>query len=286
MKGIPVKPTKINDINFIENAAKTMLGFDQATIQSEMEEARIEWGQTLAASSAEATAQMKDKMDQGFAAVMAQIRAENISPVTEEMYEEEERRARKKVVSLKKYRRMGLIVAVATAGILGSSMMATGHKAYQKKSTGFMKNENVWDDNSYVTKVGELEHAYLAIEEQLGINVIVLDYIPEGIKFDNVVIDKGHATIEFSHYDYSLHLREAKYPVLNVSSGLFSDKGNLDVCHNMWLNIDIPIIENQLQDGSFEYIVEIDQNDSFYYLSGKMNKDDFIKIVENLRFLK
>ncbi len=68
------------------------------------------------------------------------------------------------------------------------------------------------------------------------------------------------------------------------SSGITSDRNNQssDVVYNRWLNQNIEIQTATIEDKKIEYSAEIILDNSYYYISCVMNKEDFIDIVENL----
>lgn len=54
------------------------------------------------------------------------------------------------------------------------------------------------------------------------------------------------------------------------------------IIHNKWLNKDIEIQKTVTKSGNVEFSAEIIIDDSYYYLSGIMEEDEFIDIIENL----
>ena len=66
------------------------------------------------------------------------------------------------------------------------------------------------------------------------------------------------------------------------SANLVSDRNELEIIHNKWLNKDIEIQKTVTKSGNVEFSAEIIIDDSYYYLSGIMEEDEFIDIIENL----
>lgn len=94
------------DENFIENTARELAGFDNVSIQRELDEASAEWERELAEKSGVRRAE--DELDRGFEALMKRIHDEKIQPVTEEMYEQQQAEDRRRAVRLKRFRQTGL----------------------------------------------------------------------------------------------------------------------------------------------------------------------------------
>ncbi|MGL5435913.1 MAG: DUF4367 domain-containing protein [Lachnospiraceae bacterium] len=279
-----MKRSKTDDLNFIENTARQLLGFDDATIQKEMDKARQEWEQTIAEDKEAQPAQ--EELDRGFDALMMRIHNEDIQPVTEEMYEQQQEEAEHRVIRLKQFRYVGILVAAIIVLMVGSSLVATAHKSYQKKNVGLIKNENIWDDNSYIFSSGELDQVYERIQNEVQIDGLVLGYIPNGLKFNSVHIEKDTAIIEFVNNENKLYLKESKLTGNRISSSLLSDKSDTIVVYNVLIDMDIIITENQLETGEFEYIAEMSQNDVYYHLHGILDKEEFLRIIDSLKYFE
>ena len=65
-------------------------------------------------------------------------------------------------------------------------------------------------------------------------------------------------------------------------SYVISDRKTYHEVRNDWINKDLVIEENELENGVVEYSVVVDNDEGVYYLSGVMEKDEFDRISENL----
>lgn len=280
MKGIFVKQSKSIDLNFIENTAKEIFGFDDATIQYETQKSQKEWEQTVAANDGVRPDQ--EELDQGFEMLMRHIRSEGIEPVTEEMYEAQQCKGRR-VVRLKHVWRIGLVAVLVAGGLIGSTMMVTGNRIYVSKNIYSTKNRVIWDNNLYnTTKHGSLEQAYVTMEQKLGIKIITFGFLPQGMRFESSRVDEDLGTIQFSYNDEAVYLEQVSLRHATGSGTFVTDKGNVGIIYNKFLDSNISVIEVALEDGTHEYIAEIFKENATYTVSGKIDRDVFIKIVENL----
>ena len=58
----------------------------------------------------------------------------------------------------------------------------------------------------------------------------------------------------------------------------------MDLVENEWINQKIEIKENLLSSGQVEYEAKFYYRDAYYLLNGKIDKDEFIKIIKNLNY--
>ncbi len=188
--------------------------------------------------------------------------------------------------SWRKKKKVLLIVAAIMALGLGTTMVAEGDRWYklqqfpiQKQRTVIVSHNSVIKDN----QVGKLEKAYLQIYERLGIDVCVLGEIPSGMKFKRLTLDETHAVLEFLYEKNSIYFEQRKVPKSNqLANVIVSDRKDIVSVYNKWLNKDISIGENILSDGYTEYSAVFENGESIYYLSGRMNKEEFIELVSNI----
>ena len=68
----------------------------------------------------------------------------------------------------------------------------------------------------------------------------------------------------------------------NTISYVISDRKNYHEVRNDWINKDLMVEENRLENGIVEYSVVIDNDEAVYYLAGVMEKEEFDRISENL----
>ena len=95
---------------------------------------------------------------------------------------------------------------------------------------------------------------------------------------------KGHAILRFDYKGKSIYLKEICPSERRAMSVLKSDRATQLEVYNDWIEKKLYVEENKLENGNIEYSINIEGEDAFYYFSGVMEREEFIKIVENLNF--
>lgn len=263
------KNRKFEDIdNSIDEKLKEAYGYSDEQLLAEFEAAERQLQE-----SPELLDELKPP-DGEFEKIVARI---------DEIRGEEKAVAHKKIFRISKALRP--IVAVALVGVL---VMASAVGVAAKKSYYFKKRENgasnkvIWNNDDNLIKKGKAETAYETIKEELNMNVIELGYLPYEMNFVDLNISVKRAVINFSCDDKYIHMVEGQYETEN-SSGLYTDTLTSDKVYNTWLDMEIPIRENLLEDGSKEFTAEFGIGEAYYSLTGKIDEEIFIKIVEGLQ---
>ncbi len=144
------------------------------------------------------------------------------------------------------------------------------------------KTDIVWNNQGdVISDKGSLEEAYVKIKEELGIPVLRINYIPQGMTLANINIEKGHVRLDFSYNDNRIYMLEVFYPIAN-SDARFSDCEKYKEIFNEWLNLSMPVKRRENENGHVEYFSTFKVNQSCYYLQGVMGEEEFISILENL----
>ncbi|MCI6887375.1 MAG: hypothetical protein MR868_09030 [Lachnospiraceae bacterium] len=190
----------------------------------------------------------------------------------------------RKVVSLKKRKKILLLVAAVAVLGAGTTFVAQGKREYKLRQYPVEAEKNIIVNHNSVYKLtnsGKLEDAYREIEEKLEINALKLGDIPEKMKFKQLLIYGKRAVIEFEYNKKSVYLEETKFSDhQEVSSVTISDRKDSELIYNEWLDKHIVMNSNILQNGEIEYSAGLALGDSYYYLSGVMDKEDFVILVE------
>ena len=285
------KKQQYDDLNCTEQKARELFEYDEDSLLAEMDEAERAWEAEKAANP-EAAAQVLRDADEGFAKLMAHIKAKGIQPVSEEEYEKEYQRERQKnirtSVRLGRGRRKVLLLAAAVCVLgLGTTMVVSAHREYKYNLYPVEAEQNVLVKQNSVMRMDakKIEEAYIEIEDRLGIKSLKLGYTLADMRFKQGIISKDHAIIELEYKGMSVYLKESNNPlsddVLQVKA---SDRETCEEVDNKWLKKKIEIEENILQEGLVEYSTYLSTDSSYYYLSGMMEKDDFIKLVQGLYY--
>lgn len=186
-------------------------------------------------------------------------------------------------------RTAGAAAACVAAGIAiftlrpGIDVMGKRNYTYVSEVRDGEKTDIVWNNQeNYISSgEGKLEQAYSRIQEELGMPVIRLNYLPTGMMFSELTVENGHARLDFNYKNNRIYMLEVFYSK-NNSDTRFSDCESNITIFNEWLNKSIPIGENENDEGETEYFSFFGVGNSCYYLQGIMEKEEFKRILENL----
>ena len=194
----------------------------------------------------------------------------------------------RKSQSIFRKKRMKVLLVAVAAGIavFGGTMVASGKREYNYGIYPIVGKQNlVMKNNAVLDTADDLETAYQRIEDELGIPVLELQHIPEKMKFKNLTVERNISIIQFQYQGKYIYLREEKKLFTKeASQSKVSDRIPSSQIYNKFLNKNIVIEKNTLQDNLIEYSAQIEENDAEYYLSGMIDEKEFITIVEGLMF--
>ena len=108
-----------------------------------------------------------------------------------------------------------------------------------------------------------------------------------GMNFiETIITDKDEcAVLKFEYKGNKVYLKQGKISeTKELSEKLSSDRHIGEPIYNQLLNQYIYIEENALQSGEIEYSAEVNVDTNYYYLSGIMDREEFIKLVEGMGF--
>ena len=183
----------------------------------------------------------------------------------------------------------GAAAACVAAGIAiftlrpGIDVMGKRNYTYVSEVRDGEKTDIVWNNQeNYISSgEGKLEQAYSRIQEELGMPVLKLNYVPTGMTFSALTIENGHARLELD-YKYSyVYVLQVYYSKEN-SDADFSDGEEYALVYNEWLDKNISIRRKEIQKGKFEYYAYLKVDNAHYYLQGIVEGIEFEKIVKNL----
>ena len=84
---------------------------------------------------------------------------------------------------------IGVAAAVLT---VGGCFVAMGTKSYFYRDGRMVKQGIVYNNDSKVITARDEEEAYEKISEELGVKILKLGYMPDGMYFENLVLEKGY----------------------------------------------------------------------------------------------
>lgn len=185
----------------------------------------------------------------------------------------------------KKYVQAAAIAAVIGAFGVQGVMSTVGRSGFKyEDGSGSSDNAVVWSNVDTVPyESSDLEKAYERIEEELKIPALRLHYIPSDMIFESMDISARRAVIKFKYKDYTIRLVEfgGYNQAVDTHS---SDRENYDVYYSQWLNNEILLNKNHLNDGKIEFSAEVRTKVAYYYLSGVMEEQEFEKMIEKMYF--
>ena len=186
-----------------------------------------------------------------------------------------------------RYMHRPAFVALLVVLIIGGTSVGTSAKKaydYRMRERGEGRGDIVWNNDDYVlTEDDEIDDIYIEIEKQLNIKPLKLMYLPFGMKFEDLKIVGDHANIKFLYNDKLFHCVQSKKPVTS-SNNVVSDRKKYKEIYNEWLDIYIPIEKNNIKNDAIEYSTKFNLNGCYFYISGIIDEDNFVKIIENLYY--
>lgn len=192
----------------------------------------------------------------------------------------------KKAGGWRKRKKMLLMVAAVAVLGLGTTMMVQGRREYKLEQYPMEAEKNIILNHNSAFKlshISKVEDAYKEIEAILEIEALKLNDIPLEMEFKQLVIENNRAVIEFVYEGKSVYLKEMKYPQSSELTNIIaSDRLENETIYNIWLDKEITLEENLLDNGLIEYSAGVEYKDSYYYLSGIMRKELFIGLMEGI----
>lgn len=253
---------QMND-NYIEQLLEEAFGYSDEQLAAELDRAAAE----AAKNPDPRLAAPEDEFEK----IMARVREEETST-----------KKAKKVVRIRKVLRPMLVAAVLGTIVLSAGVGVSGKREFEfwkwSKENNSIRYENTRD----LQNVDVESNAYGTIEEKLGIRAIELHYVPEKTYFEYLNIKNGRADIVFKYKEGFIHFHQALKSVA-ISTNIASDRQLYKtVEHREFGNVEI--YKNSLEDGRVEYSAHFSVNNAYYYLTGIIEEEEMIKIIERMRY--
>ncbi len=184
-------------------------------------------------------------------------------------------------------RAAGIAVA-CVAGVFLVSMTSEGNRQYVVDSVRYLLGEDTRivvdnDEDNELPETDEYE-AIADIEDTLGVDVPEFMYRPRGFEYRKYFVDEssGNAWIEYMLNENIVLLDINKENTINDSSG-DSIHGKEETINITSENIEAVIYKIQ-DKGDFRpsYSARWEWNDTVYQFSGKVEKDIFSKMIEEI----
>ena len=127
--------------------------------------------------------------------------------------------------------------------------------------------------------------AYEEIEEKLGIPVPRLTCLAEGMAYDSYFLSEGlrDGSVFYTYGEMivtlGIHKREGGSVMNQTFGGELVNKSKIEVNE-----LPVQIYEMEHEGGEHSYIAEFEWEDGYYVLTGKMEREAFLKVVQGLDF--
>lgn len=187
----------------------------------------------------------------------------------------------------KKIRRLGkkkvFLVAALVAVFVGAlGVTAVGEKNYFFRGRSRDINDLVFNNDKNKTDISRLEEAYEEVSENLNITVLKLGYIPYDLRLENLVVSQDRAIFQFDYKGDKIYFIQGERND-SASSATKSDRQqDTEIVENEWMNQEVVIKENQLDNGEVEYEAKFSYQGAYYLINGKMDKNEFVEMVKNI----
>ena len=111
-----------------------------------------------------------------------------------------------------------------------------------------------------------------------------LGYIPSSLSLENLVINPDRVIFQFDYNGNKVYFVQGS-SIDTTSVIAKSDRvSEVESIKNDWINQNIEIRENQLDNGEIEYEAQFYYESAYYMLNGKMEKEDFINVIKNINY--
>mgnify|MGYP006910864298 FL=1 len=189
----------------------------------------------------------KDEFDQ----IWSRIQAEQalFSEISNTTNTKSSRKTRRRPV------RKALVVGLAAAiMVIGGCFVAMGTKSYFYRDGRSVNQGVVYNNDSGALTVRSEEEAYEKIAEELGVKTLKLGYMPEGMYFEEVVMDEGYGKLVYGYKGNRVFFAQEKSN--SQASMMYSTdaKESLQVWNSgLHIQVEISMEENQKWDKNFRH---------------------------------
>ncbi|MCI9283910.1 MAG: hypothetical protein HFG56_11640 [Lachnospiraceae bacterium] len=281
-----MKRVQDDKVDQTENLYRELVGTDDASLLKEMAEAEWQWEEEKRKHPEEA-AKLEQEAEFDFELLMNRINVEGKKNISKRKYNHRTKWENQDVIrEYKKFKRAAVIAAVLGVLLVGGGINSVARNGYQYMIYPEQRSENVglrYNENIEFI-YDELDAAYAGISQRLDIPVLMLHYIPEGLEFQGTKETEYCVIIQFDYKGNCLYLKEEKLLEGNTMGLIISDRNDCHDIWNKWLDKNLQLEENELENGVIEYSVALKGEDVHYYLCGIMEREEFVKVVENLMY--
>lgn len=187
--------------------------------------------------------------------------------------------------------RVAAAVPVCSAGIFAASMTSQANRSYFLDSVRYWVGDDtrisIENDEGNEKEQKDEQKAIDAIEEELDLDVPLILDRPENFKFRsyNVNVESGYALIEYCYGQEIVNIYINDYSDERKSGAYILDGKEIATVKMKNENINITIKKIQDKNDKKENYAAYWEKDSvFYQISGKMQQNEFMNLVNNIKF--
>ena len=188
-----------------------------------------------------------------------------------------------KVIRLKKVMKPMILVAAVGAILLGTGMMASGRRYYKFWERDAGNGQIIFNNVETVKAEDSLELAFESIEDRTGIKTPRMFYVPENLDYKEMIIDDGLIRMDFKYKDSDVYFYQVTKESAN-STGYNSDRESYKVVYNRYLDKDITVYKQEIENSDPEFGAYYVDGNTFYYFVGTIEEEVFDKIIKNLSY--
>ena len=183
--------------------------------------------------------------------------------------------------------RAALAAALVAILALGVGMVGSGKKVYlpvvSQKENGDESTTIVDNDEENVYGGYEEEEICQEIEDKLGVLPIRLGYRPKDMALQEYWIkeDAKEAILKYTSGEKKLHIYISK-DYDNSSINFKVDGESNEIIKMSAMRMEVPVYQYEDSDENSYYQVSFEYLNTYYSLSGLMNKEEFKQILENI----
>ena len=185
--------------------------------------------------------------------------------------------------------RVAAAVLVCSAGIFAASMTSQANRSYFLDSVRYWVGDDtrisIENDEGNEKEQKDEQKAIDAIEEELDLDVPLILDRPENFKFRsyNVNVESGYALIEYCYGQEIVNIYINDYSDERKSGAYILDGKEIATVKMKNENINITIKKIQDKNDKKENYAAYWEKDSvFYHISGKMQQNEFMNLVNNI----
>lgn len=190
-------------------------------------------------------------------------------------------------------RRVMVAAAVLMIAAVATSVTAVGSKSYLKEIIEKFTEEeeqasviNVEDMDTQASESADETQVYREIEKELGIQVVRMEYKPRGMWLQRYIVDKTQKRAQiFYEYDgevvvYSIYVNSEDSSFGKRETDKIVDDFEINNNHRI-----IAVKEYEVKKyENHRFVAEFEDYGIHYQLRAMMEKDEFEKILEKLKF--